>query len=218
MSMLASSRRVPHVDLEPLAAIAIASRAAILIFDLIGVRKSKPRGSPRLLHVENRKNQNPVSSGRVRTAGRASDINQCFFKIRTSTENLGFCSRKSKEIKTRGGAARLIYFWKSKTPRKSRVSSKKISNKSNNSNADVRRPGTRAAPEANLIFYQVWKNQVSAETLGAFQVGNQEIKFEHSGGSAIRPSHIRGFRPDEIVFDTDRTFRLDQLRDRIAHV
>src|SRR5882672_1871346 len=99
MSMLASSRRVPHVDLEPLAAIAIASRAAILIFDLIGVRKSKPRGSPRLLHVENRKNQNPVSSGRVRTAGRASDINQCFLKIRTSTENLGFCSRKSKEIK-----------------------------------------------------------------------------------------------------------------------
>ncbi len=147
-SMSALLRSVPHVDLEAAAmhGIAEANRAAVLIFDLFGVWKSKPRGGPRLLHVENRKNQNPVSSGRVRTAGRASDINQCFFKIRTSTENLGFCSRKSKEIKTRGGAARLIYFWKSKTPRKSWVSSKKISNKSNNSNADVRRPGTRAAP------------------------------------------------------------------------
>src|SRR5258708_24631519 len=93
--------------------------AARLIFDLFAVRKSKPRGSPRLLHVENRKNQNPVSSGRVRTAGRASDINQCFFKIRTSTENLCFFSRESKGIKTPGGAAPLIYFWKSKTPRKS---------------------------------------------------------------------------------------------------
>src|SRR5258706_14936336 len=98
-SMSALLRSVPHVDLEAAAmhALAEAKRAALLIFDLFGVRKSKPRGSPRLLHVENRKNQNPVSSGRARTADSASDINQCFFKIRTATENLGFCTRKSKE-------------------------------------------------------------------------------------------------------------------------
>jgi len=59
---------------------------------------------------------------------------------------------------------------------------------------------TQAA--ANLIKNQVWKNQVSAETLGFFQVGNQDIKFEQSAGSAIRPSHIRA---------------VGRIRDRIRH-
>ena len=59
---------------------------------------------------------------------------------------------------------------------------------------------TQAA--ANLIKNQVWKNQVSAEALGFFQVGNQDIKFEQSGGSAIRPPHIRA---------------VGRVRDRIRH-
>ena len=47
------------------------------------------------------------------------------------------------------------------------------------------RSGNRAEREANLIFNQAGENQVSAESLDLFQVGNQEIKFG-SGALAMR--------------------------------
>jgi len=69
MSMSALSRSASPVDREPLALHggAKARPATLLIFDLIGVWKSKFRGSPWFLRIENRGNQNlPNAFGAAR--------------------------------------------------------------------------------------------------------------------------------------------------------
>src|SRR5258706_3747027 len=77
--MPASSRTVPQVDLQLLAASGMANSTERLIFDLFGVWKSRPRANPRFLQIEKQGNQNPWRR-------RASDKNQSFFIIRTRGE------------------------------------------------------------------------------------------------------------------------------------
>jgi hypothetical protein len=50
-----------------------------------------------------------------------------------------------------------------------------------------------ACGRANLILNQDWKNQLSAETLELFQVGNQEIKLSTAlqSSTAVRLPRAR---------------------------
>jgi len=62
------------------------------------------------------------------------------------------------------------------------------------------RSGHRTALEANLIFNQAGENQVSAESLDLFEVGNQDIKFG---------SRARAMRSRQCPFDKCRVFEIE---------
>ena len=62
------------------------------------------------------------------------------------------------------------------------------------------RSGNRAAREANLIFNQAGRNQVSAESLDLFQVENQDIKFG---------SLAHALRDRRCAFDKCRVFEIE---------
>jgi len=179
--MLALSRSVPPVDRNPLAA-GVASSAAILIFDLYAVWKSKACGSSRLLQRRMHGNQNPVSSGRGQTAHRGSDINQSFFIIRAPRKISVFCARKSEKSKPRSPAAAAAFdfelFWEIKHSAEILGFLQKEIKEIKQFKRRCPQTGNPRRAEANLILNQAGKNQVSAETLGFIQVGNQEIKFE----------------------------------------
>src|SRR5258708_1830552 len=95
MSMSALSRNAPHVALT-----ASRTGARVLIFDLIGVWKSKFRGHPRFLHMETQRNQNPKSSAALPRA-----FDKCrVLEIKNSALILAFAFQDIKDIKRRRNA------------------------------------------------------------------------------------------------------------------
>jgi len=174
-SMPTLSRSVPHADLEPCPVQGVVRNAAVLIFDLFGVRKSKARRSARFLQLGMQGNQNPMSD-------RSSDINQSFFIIRAPRKISVFCARKSEKSKPRSPAAAAAFdfelFWEIKHSAEILGFLQKEIKEIKQFKRRCPQTGNPRRAEANLILNQAGKNQVSAETLGFIQVGNQEIKFE----------------------------------------
>src|SRR5258705_12764586 len=92
MSMSALSRNAPHVALT-----ASRTGARVLIFDLIGVWKSKACGKPRFLPMDNQGNQNPMSSAALPRA-----FDKCsVLEIKNSALFLAFAFQDIKDIKRR---------------------------------------------------------------------------------------------------------------------
>jgi len=93
--------------------------------------------------------------------------------------------------------ARLIFdlfgVWKSKLRGSPRFLHMESRGNQNSMPRRTARAILRRAREANLIFNQAGTNQVSAELLDFFQVGNQEIKFPFPLGMASRKRNCACF-------------------------
>src|SRR5882672_2003046 len=170
--MLALSRSVPPVDRNPLAA-GVASSAAILIFDLYAVWKSKACGSSRLLQRRMHGNQNPVSSGRGQTAHRGSDINQSFFIIRTRGKPRFFAIGNQRNQNHGRRLQRAAFDFELFPDIKNSAEVLGFLQKEIKEIKQIKRrkPQTKTASraEGELDFIKFFENQVSAETLGFIQ-------------------------------------------------
>ena len=179
--MPALLQSVPPVDREPFAA-GMASSAAILIFDLFAVGKSKARGSSRFLQRRMHGNQNPVSSGRGQTAHCGSDINQSFFIIRTRGKPRFFAIGNQRNQNYGRRLQRAAFDFELFPDIKNSAEILGFLQKEIKQIKQIKRPETETTTasraEGELDFIKFFENQVSAETLGFIQVGNQEIKFD----------------------------------------